>query len=102
MYFIKFGNIAVLVKDSGKLVRRGLRLSSTFYTLDSDDDFITMSKRSPFANCRRSDYFNQIRISNRTQNVIPGYVMDYVLNLPEVKVVILSIERDTKINQILK
>ena len=96
MYFIKFGNIAVLVEQSGKLVRSG-RHSSTVYTLDSNDDFIKMSKRAPFANCRRMDYFNQTK-----KNVIPGYVMDYVLDLPEVKAAILSVERDNKINQILE
>ncbi len=96
MYFIKFGNIAVLVEQSGKLVKRG-RNSSTIYTLDSDDAFIKMSKKAPFANCRRMDYFNQTK-----KNVIPGYVLNYVLELPEVKSAILSVERDNKINQILE
>lgn len=96
MYFIKFGNIAVLVEQSRKLIKRGT-LSNVIYILESDSEFTKMSKKSPFANCRRMDYFNQTK-----KNVIPGYVIDYVLQLEEVKSAILSVERDDKINQIFE
>lgn len=96
MYFIKFGNIAVLVEHARKLIKRG-SLSSVIYTLESDSEFVKMSKKAPFANCRRMDYFNQNK-----KNVIPGYVLNYVLELPDVKAVLLSVERDNKINQILE
>jgi len=56
-----------------------------------------MSKKAPFANCRRVDYFNQTK-----KNVIPGYVLNYALELSDVKAAILSVERDIKINRILE
>lgn len=96
MYFIKFGNIAVLIEHSRKLIKRG-SLSNVIYILESDCEFDKMSKRAPFANCRRMDYFNQTK-----KNVIPGYVLNYALELPDVKAVILSVERDDKINRILE
>ena len=96
MYFIKFGNIAVLIEHSRKLLKRG-SLSNVIYILESDSDFTKMSKKTPFANCRRVDYFNQTK-----KNVIPGYVLDYVLELQDVKAAILSVERDIKINRILE
>ena len=96
MYFIKFGNIAVLIEHSRKLAKRGV-LSNAIYILESDSDFTKMSKKSPFANCRRVDYFNQTK-----KNVIPGYVIDYALELQDVKSAILSVERDIKINKILE
>ena len=95
MYFIKFGNIAVLIEQSRKLAKRGV-LSNVIYILENDSDFTKMSKKAPFANCRRVDYFNQTK-----KNVIPGYVLNYSLELQDVKSAILSVERDIKINQIL-
>ncbi len=95
MYFIKFGNIAVLIEHSRKLIKRG-SLSNVIYILESDSEFAKMSKKSPFANCRRIDYFNQTK-----KNVIPEYVLNYVLELKDVSAAILSVERDIKINQIL-
>ena len=96
MYFIKFGNIAVLIEHSRKLIKRG-SLSNVIYILESDSEFSKMSKKAPFANCRRMDYFNQTK-----KNVIPGYVLNYALELPDVKAVLLSVERDDKINRILE
>ena len=96
MYFIKFGNIAVLIEHSRKLIKRG-SLSNVIYILESDSEFAKMSKKAPFANCRRMDYFNQTK-----KNVIPGYVLNYALELPDVKAAILSVERDIKINRILE
>jgi hypothetical protein len=43
------------------------------------------------------DYFNQTK-----KNVIPGYVLNYALELSDVKAAILSVERDIKINRILE
>ena len=42
-------------------------------------------------------YFNQTK-----KNVIPGYVLDYALELQDVKSAILLVERDIKINKILE
>jgi hypothetical protein len=96
MYFIKFGNIAVLIEHSRKLLKRG-SISNVIYILESDIEFAKMSKKAPFANCRRVDYFNQTK-----KNVIPGYVLNYALELSDVKAAILSVERDIKINRILE
>ena len=97
MYFVRFENIAVLVKERGKLVRGGLNLSYEIFTLDEDDvDFKKMCRKNPFANYRRIDFYNQTK-----KSVIPGYIMDYILEIPEVKSVIISKERDNKIDEIL-
>jgi hypothetical protein len=95
MYFVRFENIAVLVEQSGKLVRGGLNLSYEIFTLDKDD-FKKLSKKNPFANCKRVDYFDPNK-----KDAIPRYIMDYILNIPEVKSVIISKERDNKIDEIL-
>jgi hypothetical protein len=55
-----------------------------------------MMRKNPFANCKRIDYFDPNK-----KAAIPKYVMDYILELEEVKVIIISNERDNKINQIL-
>ena len=96
MYFVKFENIAVLVKERGKLVYNGMNLSYEIFTLDEDDNFKKLSKKNPFANCKRIDFYNQTK-----KSVIPGYIMDYILEIPEVKSVIISKERDNKIDEIL-
>ena len=96
MYFVKFENIAVLVKERGKLVRGGLNLSYEIFTLDEDDNFKKLSKKNPFANCKRVDYFDPNK-----KDVIPRYVMDYILNIQDVKFVMIAKDRDNKIDEIL-
>jgi len=95
MYFIKFGNVAVFVKQSSKLGTKGRFTNEVFY-LEDDDHFNRMSKKSPFANCRRMNYFNQTK-----KNIIPGYILNYVMSLDSVKAAITTVERDIKINSIL-
>ncbi len=96
MYFVKFENIGVFVEERGKLVRNGLKLSHEIYKLEDDVNFKRMMRKSPFANCKRIDYFDPNK-----KAAIPKYVMDYILKLDEVKVIIISNERDNRINQIL-
>lgn len=96
MYFVKFEDIAVLVKERGKLVYNGMNLSYEIFTLDEDDNFKKMSKKNPFANCKRVDYFDPNK-----KDAIPGYIMDYILNIQDVKSILIAKERDNKIDQIL-
>ncbi len=96
MYFVKFEDIAVLVKERGKLVYNGMNLSYEIFTLDEDDNFKKLSKKNPFANCKRVDYFDPNK-----KDAIPGYIMDYILNIQDVKSILIAKERDNKIDQIL-
>jgi hypothetical protein len=95
MYFVRFENIAVLVEQSGKLSTRP-PFSCKIIPLEADVDFKKMCRKNPFANCKRIDFYNQTK-----KLVIPGYIMDYILEIPEVKSVIISKERDNKIDEIL-
>ena len=97
MYFVKFENIGVFVKESGKLVRSPWNLSHEIYQLQEGENLKKMMRKSPFANCKRIDYFDPNK-----KNAIPRYIMDYILELDEVKAVMVSHERDIKINQILE
>lgn len=95
MYFVRFENIAVLVEQSGKLSARPKHSYKIFH-LEDDVDFKKMCRKNPFANYRRIDFYNQTK-----KSVIPGYIMDYILEIPEVKSVIISKKRDNKIDEIL-
>lgn len=94
MYFVKFENIAVFIEQSGKLSSR-TPFSCKIIPLE-DVDFKKMCRKNPFANCKRIDFYNQTK-----KSIIPGYIMDYILEIPEVKSVIISKDRDNKIDQIL-
>lgn len=95
MYFVRFENIAVLVEQSGKLITRP-PFSCKIIHLEDDVDFKKMCRKSPFVNYKRIDFYNQTK-----KSVIPGYIMDYILEIPEVKFIIISKERDNKIDEIL-
>ena len=62
MYFVKFDNIAVFVKERGKLVSSAWNLSHEIYQIE--DDFKKMCRRSPFANSKRIDYFDPNKLLN--------------------------------------
>jgi hypothetical protein len=95
MYLVRFENIAVLIEQSGKLSARP-PFSCKIIPLEDDVDFKKMCRKNPFANYKRIDFYNQTK-----KSVIPGYIMDYILGIPEVKSVIISKDRDDKIDQIL-
>lgn len=95
MYFVRFENIAVLVEQSGKLIARP-PFSCKIITLEADVDFKKMCRKNPFANCKRVDYFDPNK-----KDVIPRYIMDYILDLPEVKAIMIAKDRDNKIDEIL-
>ena len=94
MYFVKFDDIAVFVKESAKLVSHPL--SYEIFELDEDVNFKKLSRKHPFANCKRFDYFD----TNKKVS-IPMHVMNYILNLPEVKAIMIAKDRDNKIDEIL-
>jgi hypothetical protein len=96
MYFVKFEDIAVLVKESGKLVSSPWKLSHEIFELDEDVNFKKLSRKNPFANCKRVDYFDPNK-----KDAIPRYIMDYILDLPEVKAIMIAKDRDNKIDEIL-
>ena len=95
MFFVKFENIAVFAKRNGKLVARG-SLNFDIIYLETDDMFKKLSKKYPYANSKRLDYFGE-----KTKTVIPGYVMNQMLLLPEVVSVLNAIERDLKLKDLL-
>lgn len=95
MYFVKFNNIAVFAKQTGKLAGRSSIKSDLIY-LSDEDTFKSLSKKSPYANCKRLDYFGE-----KSKTVIPGYVMDIITEIPEVVAILKQVERDNKINSIL-
>ena len=95
MYFVRFRNIAIFAEQSGKLVRRN-NIRTKLIELDDEDSFKNLSKKSPYANCKRFDYFGE-----KSKTVIPGYVMDIITELPEVVAILKQVERDNKINSIL-
>jgi hypothetical protein len=97
MYFVKFENIGVFVKESGKLVSSPWNLKHEIFQLEEGENFKKMIRKSPFANCKRIDYFDPNK-----KEAIPRYIMDYILDLEEVKAIIILKERDNKINQILE
>ena len=95
MYFVKFNNIAVLSEHTGKLAGKRSIRSKIIY-LNDEDEFKKLSRKSPYANCKRLDYFGE-----KSKTVIPGYVMDIITEIPEVVAVLKQVERDNKINSIL-
>lgn len=96
MYFVKFEDIAVLVKERGKLVHNPHNLTYEIFELDEDVNFKKLSRKNPFANCKRVDYFDPNK-----KDAIPRYIMDYILDLPEVKAIMIAKDRDNKIDEIL-
>ena len=95
MYFVKFNNIAVFAQQSGKLVRK-TSINTKLINLEDEDSFKKLSKKFPYANCKRLDYFGE-----KSKTVIPGHVMDIITRLPEIVAILKEVERDNKINSIL-
>jgi hypothetical protein len=96
MYFVKFDDIGVFVKESGKLVSSPWNLSHEIFELDEDVNFKKLSRKNTFTNCKRIDYFDPNK-----KDAIPRYIMDYILDLPEVKAIMIAKDRDNKIDEIL-
>ena len=95
MYFVRFRNIAVFAQQSGKLVRK-TSINTKLIELEDEDSFKKISKKSPYANCKRLDYFGE-----KSKTIIPGYIMDIITEIPEVVNILKQVERDNKINSIL-
>jgi len=95
MYFVKFKNIAIFAEQTGKLAARS-SIRTKFIELEDEDSFKKLCKKSPYANCKRLDYFGE-----KSKTVIPGYVMDIITEIPEVVAILKQVERDNKINSIL-
>jgi hypothetical protein len=97
MYFVKFDNIAVFLEiKTPKLTRRG-SISKNIVLLEDENSFKLLSKKSPYANCKRLDYFNP-----NGKSVLPNHIRDIIISIPEVVVIIKQKERDDKINSILE
>jgi hypothetical protein len=94
MYFIKFNDIAVYAQESGKLARTGIRYE--ILDLDEETTFESLSKKYPYANCRKLDYFN-----SEKQNIIPGYVMNFLKGIDAIKRRLTEHDRDKKIDDLL-
>ena len=96
MYFVKFNNIAVFAQQSGKLVRK-TSINTKLINLEDEDSFKKLSKKSPYANCKRLDYFG-----DKSKTVIPGYIMDIIIEIPEVVTILKQFERDSKLDDLLE
>ena len=97
MYFVKFDNIAVFTEvRTPKLGRRG-SITHTIVLLDDENSFALLSKKSPYANCKRLDYFNQ-----KGKSVLPNHISYAITKIPEVVAILKQRERDDKINSILE
>ena len=97
MYFVKFDNIAVFTEvRTPKLGRRG-SITHSIVLLDDKNSFKLLSKKSPYANCKRLDYFNQ-----NGKSVLPNHIRDIIVTIPEVVAILKQRERDDKINYILE
>jgi hypothetical protein len=94
MYFIKFNDIAVYAQESRKLARTGIRYE--ILDLDEETTFESLSKKYPYANCRKLDYFN-----SEKQNIIPGYVMNFLKGIDAIKRRLTEHDRDKKIDDLL-
>lgn len=94
MYFIKFNDIAIFAQESGKLARTGIRYE--IMDLDEEITFESLCKKYPYANSRKLDYFK-----SEKQNIIPGYVMDFIKGIDAVQRRITEYERDKKIDDLL-
>ena len=94
MYFIKFNDIAVYAQESGKLIRMGIRYE--ILDLDEETTFESLSKKYPYVNCRKLDYFN-----SKKQNIIPGYVMNFIKGIDAIQRRLTEHDRDKKIDDLL-
>ena len=93
MYFIKFNDIAIFAQESGKLTRMGIRYE--IFDLDEETTFESLCKKYPYANSRKLDYFK-----SEKQNIIPGYVMKFIIGIDEIQRRITEYERDKKIDEL--
>jgi hypothetical protein len=94
MYFIKFNDIAVYAQESGKLARTGIRYE--ILDLDEETTFESLSKKYPYANCKKLDYFTSDK-----HHIIPGYVMNFIKGIDAIQRRITEYERDKKIDDLL-
>ncbi len=98
MYLIRFGDCAIFVKESGKLMRNSGRNGMKIESIEvaSDEAWKAIKTRYPYANCKRIDYFEGSK-----NHIIPAYAMAYAKAHPEALRNIAVEERDKKIDDII-
>jgi hypothetical protein len=94
MYFIKFNDIAIFAKESGKLAKTGIRYE--ILDLDEETTFESLCKKYPYANCKKLDYFTSDK-----HHIIPGYVMNFIKGIDAIQIRLKEHDRDKKLDDLL-
>lgn len=97
MYFIRLLDIAIHVTESRKLSRNGTSINIMELGEEPEKEFKTLCTKSPYANCKRLDYFD-----SEKRHIVPSYIWAIINKQPMVLLRIQTEERNKKIDELLK